>query len=401
MTKNESSESSESSECTLMKVFITVCSIFTAIITFNASSTEFKYELPIDGEVKEDIILSATDHAGFGVPWSSSFNFTPYEDSKNHFPDKNDPNWPAIHLEDNTYKEIILTNELSGHKMPVYVRVNKTEIQFGTSNYSGTFSLDGSPEKCSYYRSSSAANGTFRVYVPDNGYCKMPSGNGTMRNTLYGMYMRDIGMEMRVPKGRYFSGSYKGDGFFSYGTQGSNSVIVFPANPAFAVVNGEFKFTVDLSVPDRFAVEAETSHLTLQDRLNTWLTTGLAPKTLEAHSSVTFYSNREEFRFWYTCEFKTENGKCAMKNENDDTLELDITFKAPDKLGEISTIQNNNIEIDQEYESHVINEMQSDVLWQHTYLGIKTSPGESERIYENFPGSSYQGKLHIYIDAIL
>ncbi|CAK3513794.1 hypothetical protein VCRA2120O333_40043 [Vibrio crassostreae] len=371
-----------------------------------ASTPEFTFTLPIDGELKNDLNLYATDIVGVGVPWTPAFDHSSNigKDSTTYFPESDfkTDRWPAVSFTNNVHVPIVLENSRTGHKMTVEMRLNKAKIRFGTSNYGFDYGLGN----CKHYENS--YQGVYNVYLPDNDTCYMPINTydhpeyGKISSRTLAIEIFSIEAELVVPKGQYYSGVYSTTEYFRYGPSGSGHVMTFNSHDTYLDVEGELTFSVNLEVPDRFGVEAEVKHIELQDRLGIWLVTGNAPKTLEGETLITFFSNRQEFRFWYTCEFKTAQGKCAIQNEKDDLLELDVSLTPPDSLGDIlPTPSNYNIEIDTVYESKVSNELHAQTLKQKTNLKINTSLGESERIYKNHPGTSYNGQLHIYIDALV
>ncbi|ARD22476.1 hypothetical protein [Shewanella japonica] len=138
----------------------------------------------------------------------------------------------------------------------------------------------------------------------------------------------------------------------------------------------------------------------LDDAKSSYLMTGQYPEILEAEADFQYESNSNN-TWSLTCEYSSADS-CATKSDSGDLLPFDIVIDLP-QTHITDSGQTQDIKFKPNHDLVVLaNKSSSGIDYRgRGEIKMSTLAGESERVYKDHSGTSYQGKVTITIDAIV
>ncbi len=138
----------------------------------------------------------------------------------------------------------------------------------------------------------------------------------------------------------------------------------------------------------------------LDDAKSSYLMTGQYPEILEAEADFQYESNSNN-TWSLTCEYSSADS-CAIKSDSGDLLPFDIVIDLP-QTHITDSGQTKDIKFKPNHDLVVLaNKSSSGIDYRgRGEIKMSTSAGESERVYKDHPGTSYQGIVTVTIDSII
>lgn len=397
------------------KLLNVILTFFTVITSTFAHAVNFDFDFGAFAYLKEDLVKYAESPVVVELPWAGSVSFTPNEDSKNLFPPawQGTNNWPSIWINDGARRAIRLTDSSTGEVIDVDIELYS--FSFAIAMYNADSGSGWSLKNCGYTKGPVTGNGGKFWYakvhsipsicmVPYGRYERMsdmgPSGNfGNM------LYLRDMKFSAKLKKGRYYGGHFSGSFEMKIGPVNDPDVdIGLPISGGTGnITDSSFitpatqtmTFNVSINIDKVQLFEFLGTHLKLLDERNVWIHTGKAPDYLKGEIAYRFGSNARTITMKVECSIKIGD-KCAIKNEHDDSMLLDVVLSKPTNYELELTPDEDVIQFGEEV---VLNAIESAPVYSYGTLKVQSQSGEANRTYNSYPGTSYKGQVSVTLDV--
>ncbi|CAH1593970.1 hypothetical protein [Vibrio owensii] len=396
------------------KLLNVILTFFTVITSTFAYAVNFDFDFGAFAYLKDTQVKYSESPVVVELPWGSSVSFEKNEPSTNLFPKSWDGTeyWPSVWINEGARRNIRLTDSVSGEFIDV--EVSLYSFSFATAlrnmNWGNGWSLPG----CGYTAGPVYGNGGQFWYPKVNSIpsvCKLPSYQnlymsdmGVSGNHGNMLYLRDMKFAAKLGKGRYYGGNYKGSFEMKIGPTSDPTVdIGLPVSggtgnitdSTFITPTTTLTFNVSVNIDKVQLFEFLGTHLKIIDERNVWIHTGKAPDYLKGDIAYRFGSNARSITMKVDCSIKSGD-KCAIKNEHDDSMLLDVVLSKPTNYELELTPDEDVIQFGEEV---VLNAIESAPVYSYGTLKVQSQSGEANRTYNSYPGTSYKGQVSVTLDV--
>ncbi|WP_282166229.1 hypothetical protein [Shewanella japonica] len=374
-----------------------------------------------------------------GETASQGFQFTNVRISNEHdygnmsYTSIDDPGWPRFKVFNERYQNVELTNNygdvLNVNIITSYIKIILTSKslskaaaenfgildEFTGMNCGTSAIIPQTDEKTEYIITNFDGNENMDCYLPISA---KDSYYDTTRDSPYIMEILHYGTVNVEPDERVKArgGIYNGpinysiyncwqeSNFFSSASE-MCFMAVNAVSPLYVSPVGGYYSNIIVNMPEYTTLTTTLNKMRLVDTKSQYIMNGVAPSTLEGEVDFRYTSNIDN-KWSLSCEYSIADN-CAISSDDGDLLPFNIQIDLPQShktdLGENRDIdltlnQDIYVQINTSYNgnggSEELNKYKG-----NGKIKMSTLPGQSERVYKDHPGTSYQGKVFITVDA--